>query len=348
MAQVTLPNSIDPATPATASEVQDNFVALRNTINGDLEGGVSGNLKADGVTAREIQNDVIWGHGPSLGMQAGVYAAGDFKVTPGAGLVLNYAAGTALIADPGGIVSGTGHLIPVFLGAGGSVSAPANASGFPRIDRVLLTLTGYGSGGATVSVLPGTPTAGATIGNLAGAAALPSGTLQIANVLTPAGFAGPYVQNTHIRDRRSWARGFFRAVNINAGADLNFTSAAFAAIDSDLNIRGEFVAGNPILLMLTGEFSVGAGSVRFAVGDGAAGTGFATNSNSFGSGDISRNPLNWSAWATASGNHLLVPSYAMVAAGNWNLYRAAVGGATPSPMFLVQEFVRQNSDNAGA
>lgn len=203
MAQVTLPQSIDAATPAVASEVQDNFVALRNAINGDIEGGTGNNLKANGVTAREVADAIHLRGVPGGVMQEGVYGTGDLKVTPGSGLVLNYASGLAWITDDSGVVA-SGALLPANI-VGSSVTIAANASGNPRIDQIVVTLSDYNTG--TVSIVQGTATAGATLDNRTGAAALPAGAVRLADILMPNGFAGPFVQNTHIRDRRPWARG---------------------------------------------------------------------------------------------------------------------------------------------
>jgi hypothetical protein len=207
MAQVNLPQSIDPNTPMSANEVQSMFVALRDTINGDLEGGSGNNLKANGVTFRELQDamlSIVTGY--PMQENEGVRLGTDGVVTTsGSGLGLDYSAvDAAFITDDSGIVS-TGRLIPVgAMGGGsipaGSVSVSPNASGQPRIDTVVLTLTGIGS--ATVSVVAGTGTAAATLDNRNGAPALPPDAIRLADILVPNGFAGPFVNATHIRDMR--------------------------------------------------------------------------------------------------------------------------------------------------
>lgn len=226
MAQVTLPHTIDAGTPITAVEHQSNYVALRDAINGDLEGGSSGNLKANGVTARELDDPLMLGLHPADVRQEGVVNAGDGKVTPGANLILNYAAVTlAYINDSNGVLA-TNALLPASASAG-SVTIAANASGNPRIDQVILTLTGYRGG--SVSVLQGTATAGATLANRNGAATLPVGAIRLADILMPNGFAGPFVQNTHIRDRRQWARGAKMRL-VDSGGDISMTISAPVAI----------------------------------------------------------------------------------------------------------------------
>lgn len=241
MAAVSLPNSIDAATPAVATEVQGNFVALRDAINGDLEGGVGNNLKANGVTAREIEDAILAADARAGLLQAGVVGAGDLKVTPGAGLALAYASGVGIVADTSGVISAiSGTLIPVNV-SGSTVSIAANASGNPRIDQIILTLTGYGQG--TVSVLQGTASVGATLANRTGAAALPSSAIRLADILMPSGFAGPFVQNTHIRDRRPWARGAYVSM-ASDGSSATTTASATPVALAATTARLEITPGN--------------------------------------------------------------------------------------------------------
>lgn len=230
MAQIVLPNSIDAGTEIVAAELQSNFVALRDTVNGDLEGGATGNLKANGVTARELADALL--ATMSIGKFEGVRGQTALAMTPGAGLVLNVAAGSALIQDDSGIVA-AGSLIPVTY-AGGSVTIGANATGNPRVDQVIATMTGYGT--ATVSVLAGTATAGATMTSRAGAAALPSDAVRLYDVFVPNAFAGPFTAEVlrtnspaftagSFRDRRPQASGIY-ARDWNA-ATSTISSAAF-------------------------------------------------------------------------------------------------------------------------
>jgi hypothetical protein len=248
MAPVSLPQSIDAATAAVASEVQQNFEALRDAINGDIEGGTGNNLKADGVTAREIEGSLLRAGGVSLHLQEGVYAAGDLKVTPGAGLVLAYATGLAMILDDNGLVDSASTLVPANV-TGSTVTIAANASGNPRIDQVVLTLTGWNTG--TVSVVQGTATGGATLDNRTGAAALPAGAIRLADILMPTGFAGPFVQNTHIRDRRPWMRGAdYRFADTTSG---NAALGAMANISAPTRLEA---SGAHMHIEVRGHYSV--------------------------------------------------------------------------------------------
>lgn len=207
MTELVYPQSIDAGTEIDATEHAANYTAIRDIINGQLEGGSgsSGNFKANGVTARELADILLQQGIPSLGRvyQEGIMTGAALKVTPGSGLVLNYASGTAWVADDSGVIA-TGALLPCVV-TGSTVTIAANASGNPRIDQVVLTVSAFGTG--TVSVVQGTATGGATLDNRSGAAALPAGAIRLADILMPNGFAGPFVQNTHIRDRRGWACG---------------------------------------------------------------------------------------------------------------------------------------------
>lgn len=72
----------------------------------------------------------------------------------------------------------------------------------PRIDRiVLLPNTNIDSQIPTIAVVPGIPTAGATLDNLNGAQAFPVGRLLLADVLV--GAAAVSIPTANIRDRRS-------------------------------------------------------------------------------------------------------------------------------------------------
>lgn len=208
MSQLILPHSIDAGTAAVANEVQQNFTTTRDIINGEIEGGggSGNNMKANGVTAREILDAILVAGLPPHGSREGLVTqpTGTTQalfVTPGANRDLNYGAGTVWIKDDSGMFA-AGALIPVTVNSG-TVSVPANASGNPRLDQVILTMTGYNTG--TVSILQGTPNAATTINTRTGAATIPDNAIRIADVLTTNGFAGPYVNHTSLRNRLVWA-----------------------------------------------------------------------------------------------------------------------------------------------
>ncbi len=235
MTQLVLPHTIDAGTEIVAVEHQANYTAIRDTINGQLEGGSgsSGNFKADGVTARELSNILLTTGLPGANYREGVDDWEHMLISPGAGLVLNYASGTAWVRDDSGVL-GASALVPVTVSAS-TVTVPANASGNPRLDQVILTMTGYGTG--TVSVLQGTPNAATTIDNRTGAAALPSDAIRLADVLTTNGFAGPYVNHTSLRNRMAWAHPITRSLSAAAAFDTVVDSLNDQYMSIEFNVE---------------------------------------------------------------------------------------------------------------
>lgn len=360
MSQLILPNSIDPATPATAAEVQDNFTAIRDLINGNLEGGSgsSGNMKANGITARELDDTLLGYAGLTAALQEGILTAGGLKVTPGAGLALNYAAGRALITDDAG-VSAAGMLLPVNVSAGATVTIAANASGNPRIDQIILTMTDWNTG--TVSVLQGTATVGATLDNRTGAAALPSNAIRLADILMPNAFAGPFVQNTHIRDRRPWAKGAYKRIVRNtdaAGTDdysINATGTAVLLDSANLNPRMEF-SGVPVRATLKARIlqTSSAALAQLALLVNSAGLDGATTAPG-GTGPFtaqmptvgndSGGPVSLSYdFIPAAGSHTVGWAVATLSAGTLNFFARA----TYPLQMTVEELLVVNESNDGA
>lgn len=245
MAQLVLPHTIDAGTEIVAVEHQSNYVAIRDLINGNLEGGSGsdGNIKANGITARELADALLVKGVPSAAVQEGIVSDGDLQVTPGAGLVLNYAAGTAWITDDSGTLA-TGALLPATITASSVTVGTADGTN-PRIDQIIVTLTGHNTG--TVSVLAGTPTAGATLDNRNGAAALPSNAIRLADILVPISFVGPFVVDTHIRDRRAWAT---REQRYNVSAVSSLVIPVDSTVDSHLilSIEGAMSAHDNSIL----------------------------------------------------------------------------------------------------
>lgn len=205
MSQIVLPSSIDAGTEMVASEVQNNFTAIRDIVNGQLEGGGT-NLLRHSIEAQDLEVNLNFYNATKHMLQQGVMGSGDGAVTPVSARDVSVASGFAWIIDSGNLINGAGSaaLIPVFFNTT-VLSVPANASGNPRLDQIIATISDYGN--ATLSVLQGTPTAAADLTTRNGAAAIPSSALRIADLVTTNGFAGPYVNGTSLRDRRAWARG---------------------------------------------------------------------------------------------------------------------------------------------
>lgn len=139
----------------------------------------------------------------------------------------------------------------------------ANATN-PRVDRVILEIQDntHDASGANLirtRVVAGTATSGATLANLSGAAAVPPSALLLADVLVPAN--DTTIDNTQIRDRRSWARGigYFTANTVA----LSTTSSTFAALGSALYAPRLECSGAPVLIVLECEMSAGATGKAF-------------------------------------------------------------------------------------
>lgn len=338
MAELVLPHSIDAGTAITANEVQGNFDEIADIVNGQLSGGsgADGNIAAGGITARELTDNLLKYGIPASNLQEGVVASGDLKVTPGSNLVLNYASGTAWVTDDSGVLA-AGALLPVVV-TGSSATIAANSSGNPRIDQIILTMTGHATG--TVSILQGTATGGATLDNRTGAASLPNDAVRLADILMPNGFAGPFVQNTHIRDRRPWARGaYYNAIATDYAA---IPGASTWVTVSTVRLE---VSGNPITM----NFSCGTGSATAAsqnearlLIDGVVPTGFTSpTTHSVRVLDAAwAYQLSQSAPATpTAGSHVFSAQVQQNTGSTLSVY---------DPTLEVIEHVRQNSENAGA
>lgn len=244
-----------------ASEVQNNFTTIRDVVNGQIEGsGV--NIMRHSVDAKDFTATVDYYLNTQKRMQPGVVGSGHLLVTPVAGRDVAVAAGFTWVLDSANVVSsGTAPLIPAFFNAS-SLSVPANTSGSPRLDQVVFTLSDYGQG--TISVVQGTPTAGATLDNRNGAAALPASSIRLADLLTANGFAGPYVNGTSLRDRRPWARGMYWW---QVGTTGNITVAATALPGVNLITGGAVRLENSVSdVVLQGQLVITAdASARIAI-----------------------------------------------------------------------------------
>jgi len=82
----------------------------------------------------------------------------------------------------------------------------SNASGNPRLDQVILEIADQQHAGASnlaqTRVVAGTPTAGATLDNRSGAAALPASAIRLADILVANGAVS--IVTADIRDRRQY------------------------------------------------------------------------------------------------------------------------------------------------
>jgi hypothetical protein len=178
-------------------------------------------------------------------MQEGVLDAGSFEVTQasgGASLTLDIASnvGTGAFVQND---SATGlplvYLPPTV--AKSTVTVTAAHATLPRVDSVYVTTAGV------VTYVAGTATSGATLDNRTGAASIPSNALHLADLLVPA--TDTTIDNTQIRDRRRWARGFDALRTLSA--DTNTSSTTYTTISTDLQSRVE-CSGAPLRARLEG------------------------------------------------------------------------------------------------
>lgn len=155
--------------------------------------------------------------------------------TGGAGLNLS-------VAQGGGWVEGDDDdrgFYSIYNDAAATVTATAADPTNPRIDTVVARVydSTYGEGADewVIEILAGTPTGGATLTNLNGAASVSGiNALVLAYVLVPATFVGPFVNATHIRDARvgyepcaSMATGTLVKVYRTAAINIPAALAAF-------------------------------------------------------------------------------------------------------------------------
>lgn len=230
-------------------------------------------LRAKRYTA--LRDRLALEHGGPV--QPGVWDAGDFKVTQRGTPSMNVdvAGGYALVDANNATNRGLYH---VENDAAVVVPFTAAHATLPRLDQVFLVVNDSNDGGDAgddpqLLVVDGTPTAGATLDNRTGFGTVPENALRLADVLVPA--ASTTVTTANIRDRRPWARGFWRKIvrNANAAAGSNYTTASttLTAIDAT-NLAPRFeCGGSDVRVTIAGGISPSvAATMRFSVDvDGA-------------------------------------------------------------------------------
>lgn len=186
----------------------------------------------------------------SLGLQEGVLAPGDLKVTQrgaGANMSVDVAAGVAFVQ--GDDVANQG-LYRVMNDGVVNVTIGAAHASLPRLDQVVARVYDASVAGVsdvpTIEVVTGTAASGATLDNRTGAAALPNGAVRLADVLVAA--ADSSITNAEIRDRRPWARGAHAFSNQVAGADYSTSSASFVEMDAVNLSRRIECSGAPLVV----------------------------------------------------------------------------------------------------
>jgi hypothetical protein len=295
-------------------------------------------------------------------LQPGVMDSGSFMVTQkgaGANMSVDVASSTgggAYVKDST-VTTGLGLFYVTPTGSVTNVAIGANASGNPRIDRIVVGLAG------AVSVVAGTATVGATLNNLTGAAAVPSSSLLLADVLVANGAAS--ITNSVIRDRRPWARGARVAVvrNANAAAGNDYTNSGGPG--SALNAPGGDTtnlapriecSGVPVLVRIIGNFQFDAAVSAFywaptiddstGVNGMAAGGAAPTDSNSL----LLGRPATAAVFYPLLGQCVFTPSAgshkisAYVGAGSTNAWTIKARATCPL-IITIEELVRQDAAN---
>lgn len=279
-------------------------------------------------------------------LQQGVWGSTDFAVVQrglGANMSVDVGAGYAWVPanDPGNL-----GLYHTQNDATVNVAVTAAHATLPRIDQVVLTVNDTTHGGdasdsATLTVLAGTPTSGATLTNRTGAAALGTGQLRLADVLVPA--ASSSVVTANLLDRRSWARGVFYTAQRTAG-DVT-APGSFTDIDASLFTRRFEFTGSPVAVTIRGEFnhaSTANSEWVFRLMDNGS---YAVGTNN--------NPRHTAPVAGRGQSFTVVHTYTP-AAGSHQLAPQHLGGVGPPTLnasasapleFTVEEILRQSSTN---
>lgn len=322
---------------AAAGEVAGATFGLLDA-KGDLIAATADNTPArvpvglDGQVLRASSTaaaGVVWASPNEGAVQAGVLAGTDCALTVDSTTQVTVVAGTSYVRNAAGILVRTTPISTILLGI-----PAASASNF-RLDQAVEDSAGI------VTRLAGTQGTTVTINNRTGAAAIPSGSQLLHDLLVTSG--GVLVAN--VRDRRPNARGAWRRKLMATGGNLTTASTTQVAIDAtNLAVRMECM-GNPIRLTMHGLLSAPAtGSIGFALlVDGAVTDGIGTTGLLAAGVPINQqsNPPTFTIPAPSIGSHLLQPSW-LNSAGASNTI--IVSTAIPFTMVL-EEIVRGDFDN---
>ena len=289
-------------------------------------------------------------------LQEGVFAAGDCKVTAAAagGMRVDVAAGMAAIKGDSG-VPGTGlsqglYLVVNDAAIANALTFSASHATLPRLDQVVLRVRdssdlGSGADDAVLEIVEGVATAGATLDNRTGAAALPNDRLRLADVLIPA--ASVAVAAGNVRDRRPWARGAYRRIIRNA--IYSTASSTRADIDA-VNLKPRIeCSGVPVRVTFRAPTYHSVASALYDIALAMDGAPLDGSTNADAWGGVAAPPASNIDWIErardtqpAAGSHLFHPQFSTITAGTLNINGATAARATE---FIVEEIVLQNADN---
>jgi hypothetical protein len=262
-----------------------------------------------------------------------------FKVSQraaSANMTVDVAGGGAYVR---GDYSSRQGLYHVFNDAVANVSIGANGTGNPRIDQVILRIHDTTDGGgaqdaATIEVLAGGASAGATLDNRTGAQTLPGGAIRLADVLVGAGVGS--ITNSNIRDRRPWAHGV-RYVDSLVAGPVNAGISAPGSLFADARVE---CTGNPM------RVEVGGGWYQ---NNGAAGT-WSSQINLYIDG-VSAGIINFNVENFQTGRYPAAGGLVVTPAAGSRLialYLQGNGGAIQlyNAQLLITELLRTTPDQA--
>lgn len=282
-------------------------------------------------------------------LQEGVVGAVDLAVAQraagGANMSVDVAAGAAFVR--GDLTSRQG-LYHVYNDGIVNLAIGANTSGNPRVDQVIARVYDSqdglaGADQATLEVLPGTATAGATLDNRSGAAALPLTAVRLADVLVASGTSSIVASN--IRDRRPWARGGFSQIQRTAGSASASTTTPTTIFAADMQLRLEVSSGlvrvqlNGVMLMAASVYAAS----HFVVVDGT----FVQQKDQSNVAAVAANHVldyEWYVPVAANASHFFGIGYKGSAASTTTWTATA---AQPLQL-VVEEIMQPNANNGSA
>lgn len=277
-----------------------------------------------------------WTMAHAAEIQAGVWDSNDFKVVQhaaGANMSVDVGAGYALVPD---VRSALYHVVNDADVTGLTVAA--NGSGNPRIDQVALFVHDTVDGGNAddtplLTVVPGTPTSGATLANRTGAAGLGSRALRLADILVPSGATS--IVTANIQDRRPWARGAYYVFTLSGVYTVMGTATAPSGFSTNL----ELGSNSYVQLTFFGSGSVTTASNtiagQFFLDNGALASvqvlqPFSTGAVAYAMGYTA------SPFAFSAGRHTIDCRFSFTGIG------ARIGAGST---FSIQEILRPNNSN---
>ena len=321
MTQLNYPFTLVPGQPENVNQLNSNLLAIQAVLNGNVD---SGNIVSNSLPQSVLNAEAQAGMSDAL--QQGVIGANDGKVTYGSASGVNVAGGTAWVPTTSGILRRVTF-------TANSITVPV--AGNTRLDQIVIDSTGL------LTRVAGADSAGVTLDNRTGAAALPAGTIRLADLLITT--AGVVNNVANIRDRRPWARGASKSILRTAGS-FN-TPTSHGLLDATgLQPRIE-CTGNPlkVKLLCRWQHNIALFTITFSpsvdgVTRGGVDTAYGTTPAASQANVTYGFYCEWEITPTA-GSHLI----------------GLMGGATSlgsilstvaDPLeFVIEESIRQNASN---